>query len=135
MKKGTKFALGTMIAAGVGYLAGILTAPKSGKETREDIGHAAAKAKNEAEKRLKQLHAELLSAIDEAKRIGKNLTDEARKDLTIVTERAVKAREQVREVLSAFHEGESDDQDLDKAVKEVTKALDDLKNYLAKHKA
>ena len=36
-----KFALGALFAAAIGYIAGILTAPKSGKETREDLKNAA----------------------------------------------------------------------------------------------
>lgn len=50
MKKGTKYALGTAVAAGIGYVAGILTAPKSGKETRQNIQDQAIKAKKESEK-------------------------------------------------------------------------------------
>jgi gas vesicle protein len=122
-----------MIAAGVGYVAGILTAPKSGKETRKDIERAAVRAKSEAEKRLKQLHAELIETLAEAKRLGQTLKVEAQNELAVLTDRATQARDQVREVLSALHEGESDDKDLDNAVKEVSKALNDLKNYLAKH--
>jgi len=49
-----KFALGALIAAATGFAAGLLTAPKSGKETRNDIKDAANKTKDtvvdEAEK-------------------------------------------------------------------------------------
>src|SRR6266702_2406843 len=105
MKKSTKeFAIGTVIAAGVGYVTGILTAPKSGKETRKDIERAAQKAKGEAERRLKQLHAELSQLIDEAKTRMQTVRDDAKKDLNIALEKAVVAKEKVREVLSAVHE-------------------------------
>ena len=50
-----------------GYLAGILTAPKSGKETREDIKDTAVKTYSEAEKQLKKLHTELNDVLAEAK--------------------------------------------------------------------
>jgi len=57
MNKSTKrLALGTVFAAAVGYLTGILTAPKSGKETRKDIKDAAEHGMAEAEKQLKKLH-------------------------------------------------------------------------------
>ena len=49
-KTGRKLAVGTLIGAGIGYLAGILTAPKSGRETRQDIKDATLKAKTEAER-------------------------------------------------------------------------------------
>lgn len=44
----TKFALGTLIGAVAGVVAGILTAPKSGKETRADIKAKASELKDEA---------------------------------------------------------------------------------------
>jgi gas vesicle protein len=47
MTKG-KFAIGALLGAAAGFVAGILTAPKSGKETREDIKDTAVKAKNTA---------------------------------------------------------------------------------------
>lgn len=43
--KANKIALGAIIGAAVGVAAGILTAPKSGKETREDIKRKAEDAK------------------------------------------------------------------------------------------
>ena len=53
MSKKGKFGLGLLLGAAVGAVAGILTAPKSGKETREDLKNKgkelaeAAKAKGE----------------------------------------------------------------------------------------
>ena len=44
MSKGKVF-LGTVVAAVAGFAAGILTAPKSGKETRKDIKDEAEKVK------------------------------------------------------------------------------------------
>lgn len=126
-------AIGATIAAGVGYLAGILTAPKSGKETRKDIASAAAKAKSEAEKRFKQVYSELNTLIEEGKKLALTLNAGAKTDLEAVVDRAAAAKEKVREVLSAIHEGESDDEDLDNALKDVTKALSDLRSFLVKH--
>lgn len=47
MKK-QRFVLGTIIGAAAGVVAGILTAPKSGKETRADIKNKAMELKDEA---------------------------------------------------------------------------------------
>lgn len=44
----SKFALGAIIGAAAGVVAGILTAPKSGKETRADIKRKAGELKEEA---------------------------------------------------------------------------------------
>jgi len=50
MKKGTGLALGAIIGAAIGGVAGILTAPKSGKETRQDIKDKVGDAKAKATK-------------------------------------------------------------------------------------
>lgn len=42
-------AINTLVAAAAGFAAGILLAPKSGKETREDIKAKAIEAKDKAE--------------------------------------------------------------------------------------
>jgi len=133
MKKGSKFAIGAMIAGGVGYLAGILTAPKSGKETRQDIHDGAVKLKNDAENKLKELSTELNSLITEAKALTSKLGKEARDELQKLMDKATNAKKNAHEVISAFHEGESEDKDLQKAIKDVNKAIDHLKSYLDKH--
>ncbi len=66
MSKG-KFALGALFGAAVGVVAGILTAPKSGKETREDIKRKANDAADKASK-----------AVEEAKVKGGKLYKDAR---------------------------------------------------------
>ena len=48
MSKKGKFGLGLLLGAAVGAVAGILTAPKSGKETREDIKRKASEIKSDA---------------------------------------------------------------------------------------
>lgn len=132
MKKTTKFAVGTAVAAGIGYVAGILTAPKSGKETRKDIQNKAVEVKRESEKKLKELTAELTKLIDVAKDKVKKAEAGAKAELQKALDKAVRAKEKGREVLSAFHEGESQDKDLNKAVDDVHQAIDHLKKYINK---
>lgn len=119
--------------AGVGYLAGILTAPKSGKETRKDIKNTAVKAKTEAEKQLKQLHAELGDLVEKGKQQASKLTATAKKDAHKAVELGQQARNKAKQVLSALHEGESDDKDLQKAIDEAHKAVANLKKYATKN--
>jgi gas vesicle protein len=57
MSKG-KFALGAIIGAAVGVIAGFLTAPKSGKETREDIKKKAGELKQDADKMVEKTKQE-----------------------------------------------------------------------------
>jgi gas vesicle protein len=54
MSKG-KFVLGALVGAAAGVVAGMLTAPKSGKETRADIKSKAAELKGEAAKRVEDV--------------------------------------------------------------------------------
>jgi gas vesicle protein len=133
MKKSTKsLAIGTAIAAGVGYVTGLLTAPKSGKETRKDIHDTALKAKREAEKKLKKLHSDLDSLIIEGRKQAEKLKAGSKQDLTMALEVANKAKIKAREALSAVHEGGGDDKDLQKAIKEASSAVDHLKIFLKK---
>jgi|SRR3989344_522782 len=129
---GKKIAIGTIVAGAVGYVAGILTAPKSGKETRKDIGDAAVKAKNEAERKLKKMHSELSGLIDQSMLRLAKLSSEAKKDFAAAVDKAQTAREKVRQILSGFHEGDADDTDLQAAIKEADQAIAHLKTFLAK---
>jgi gas vesicle protein len=131
-KSAKKFAVGTMIAAAAGYLAGILTAPKSGKETREDIKEAAERSVSEAERRLKKLHTELNTVISEATSRLEELNGKAHAELKKVMDSSQTTKEKAREILSAVHEGHADDKDLKKAIAEAEKAVDYLKRYLTK---
>lgn len=129
---GKKIALGAIIAGAVGYVAGVLTAPKSGKETRQDIKNKAGQLMAEAEKRLKALHTELSSLLAQARTKAEAVKGKARTELEKAMDTAAKAKEKAREMLSAAHEGTAEDKDLDQAVKEAAKAIDHLKTYLSK---
>jgi gas vesicle protein len=125
-------AVGSAIAAGAGYIAGILTAPKSGKETRSDVKQAASENIAQAEKELKKLHTELGKVIDEARIRGDLLSAKARNDLSELVDNAKDTKEKVREIISAVHEGEAEDADLKKAVKQANSALKNLREFLKK---
>ncbi len=125
-------AIGTLLAAGAGYIAGLLTAPKSGREARKDIHKAAQSAKSEAERKLKQAHSELSKLQNDATKLfekskGKVNTEfsKARKNAEVVGKKA-------RLVLSAVHEGEDGDKDLQNAISDVKKATSHLKKFVTK---
>ncbi len=133
MKNNTKrIAIGAVVAGVGGYIAGILTAPKSGKETRKDIKDVAVKTTAEAERRLKELHTELSKLIDQAKAKGSQFTGKAKEELDKLVSAATAAKQKAREILSAIHEGDAEDKDLAKAVKESAAAAEHLKAYLKK---
>jgi gas vesicle protein len=133
MNKSTKrFALGTIFAAVIGYVAGILTAPKSGKETREDIKEGVKHGIVEAEKQLKQLHTQLNEVIEEAKTKAIEFKGKALDELEQLVGKSKAAKEKARELLSNIHEGEADDKELKKAIDDANKAVEHLRNYLKK---
>jgi gas vesicle protein len=125
-------ALGTLVAAGAGYLAGVLTAPKSGKETRKDIAKSATKARSDSEKQLKKLHSELNDVLREAENKTKKAKTKASKELADATEKAKRAKTKAKEVLSALHNGDADDPNLQAVVEEVKLAKSNLAKYLKK---
>jgi len=136
MKNKTKgIAIGAVVVGAIGYLAGILTAPKSGKKTRDDISQMRDKGVAEAEKHLKKMHTELNVLISEAQAYAtdsdsRNKTNEAIEGEVVA--KANIARQKAREILSALHDGNADDKDLDRAVGEAGKAIKSLKKYLKK---
>ncbi|MGB4799940.1 MAG: YtxH domain-containing protein [Candidatus Saccharimonadales bacterium] len=125
-------AIGAAITAVAGYIAGVLTAPKSGKETREDIKQKATETYTAAEKELKKLHTELGDVITEAGDKLSTLRGHGQKSLDDAVTKGQKAKDKAREMLSSLHDGEAEDKDLKKAIAEATKAVENLRNYLKK---
>jgi gas vesicle protein len=132
-KRTKRWALGALIAAAAGYIAGLLTAPQSGKETRKDIKDAAERGMAEAEKQLKRLHTQMADTISQAKDKADTLKGNAKKDLQTAIDKTTVVKEKARELLSALHEGGAEDKDLRKAIDDANKAVDHLKTYLKKH--
>jgi gas vesicle protein len=133
MKKATKrYAVGTLLALAAGYVAGVLTAPKSGRETRQDIKDTTARGINAAEKELKSLHTQLAEVLGQAKDRAGTASGNAKTELDNAIETAKAAKEKAREILSAIHEGDAEDKELQRAIRDSKKALDHLRTYLAK---
>ena len=86
MNKG-KFVLGTLAGAAAGVVAGMLTAPQSGKETRADLKAKAAELKEEAARRAAAARTKTGDAVDamkdEARHMGgsgESAAEEVNKD-------------------------------------------------------
>ena len=131
-KRGRFVAATTLFAAVSGYVVGILTAPKSGKDTRKDIADNVSKGRIEAEKQLKKLHTEVDSLIKKGEITAKKSRTKAKKELDDAIAQAKKAKEKSREVLSAVRHGDADDPNLQMAVNELKNARKNLKDYLKK---
>ncbi len=127
-----KVAVGVVVASTIGFIAGVLFAPKSGKETRNDIKVAASNAKSELEKKLKVSYRELNEVIAEAKAYYDRSSESIKKDLGKLLDQAKVSQEKVKEILSAVHDGDSHDPDLTKALEEAKAAIENLKSYIKK---
>jgi gas vesicle protein len=131
-KTAKRIAIGGAIAGVAGYVAGVLTAPKSGKATRKDLQKIANKRVTEAEKDLKKMHTELGDLLKDSKKSGDKLSKKAQGEFNELVEKAKDTKEKVREVISAIHEGGAEDKDLQKAVKDARAAIDHMRDYLKK---
>ena len=81
MVKG-KFAIGAIIGAAAGIVAGVLTAPKSGKQTRGDIKKKAAELKKTGDIELKNVEKEIATIKRDVAKAAKDLTGSTDKTTT-----------------------------------------------------
>jgi len=132
-KTAKKVLIASAIGLAAGYVAGILTAPKSGKDTRQDIKEAGGKAWRATEIKLKQLYRDMGDLIDQANQRVKKLTGRSKQKLTDLVDDTKEAQYKVKEVLSAIHDGDADDPELDAAVKTANEAKRHLAKYLKKN--
>lgn len=125
-----KVAIGSAIAGAVGYLAGILSAPKSGKQTRQDIADKASEVKGSAEDELQELNDELKDMIKKAKDKTISLGSTARAEYNETLIKAKDAQNKAGEVLKAVKDGGAANPELDKAVRQARQAAKNLGKYL-----
>lgn len=127
---GRKLAIGTAIGGAVGYVTGILTAPKSGKQTRVDIAEKAEDIKEGAEDQLQNLHDELDDLVKAAKNKSIALGSKAREEFNEAVVHAKDAQNKAGHVLKAVRAGQADDPALNKAIKQAKQAKKNLSKYL-----
>lgn len=132
MRKEGKWVIGATIAAGIGYLAGLLSAPRSGKRTRKKLTNSAQKARTDAEKQLKSLYSELNELVDKGEQQLKKAKNTANKELKKQVDNAKKTRNKAKLLLSALHEGDAEDPDLKETVADVKKAKTNLVKFIKK---
>lgn len=127
---GKKIAVGSAVAAVVGYAAGILTAPKSGKETRRDIKNKAGDIKDDTEAQLQKAQEELSDLLAQAKDKTLTLSAQAKAEFNEAVIRAKDAQNKAVTVLKAVKAGQADDPALNKAVKQAQQAKKNLAKFL-----
>lgn len=127
---GRRIAIGSAIAGAVGYVTGILTAPKSGKQTREDITDKAEDMKESAEDQLQNAHDELGELLKTVKNKSVALGSKAREEFNEAVVRAKDAQNKASHVLRAVRAGQAEDPALNKAIKQAHQAKKNLSKYL-----
>lgn len=120
MKK-TTFLKGTIIGAAIGALAGILLAPKSGKETQADIKRKMKGTYEDIQRRLEAMSEEVTGRVDHLKEAAKELKGEAKEESQELIHRAEVLKQDLR--VSATNLAESGTQTKDVAVKQVKQLL------------
>jgi gas vesicle protein len=128
--KGGKLALGALIGGLAGYVTGIMTAPKSGKQTRTDIANKAESVKDGAEGQLQDALDDLNGTVNSLKSKSLALSAKARQEYDETLVKAKDAQNKASQVLKAVRAGEASDPELNKAVKQARQAAKNLTKYL-----
>jgi gas vesicle protein len=126
---GKKMALSALIAGAAGYIGGILTAPKSGKETRKQLAEEAEGIKDSTEEQLQKANEELKVLIKDAKTKTIALSAQAREEFNEAVIRAKDAQNKTSSTLKALKNGQAEDPELNKAVKQARQAAKNLGKY------
>ena len=131
MAKNKKFGIGIIIGAIAGVLAGFLTAPKSGKETREDLKKKANEVKGSAERRLKDAYKELGSLSDDEKKKEKQLGGKAKEEMDDLAKKAEDLKEKVKSAITSIKSGDDDNDDatIDQLLKDLSAIKDKIAGY------
>lgn len=127
---GRNFAIGALIAGAAGYVTGILTAPKSGKQTRDDMVEKAEDMKLGAQEQMENAQAEVNELLQTAKKKTLALSGKAREEFNEAVVKAKDAQNKGTAVLKAVRSGEAADPELNKAIKQLKQAQKNLAKYL-----
>ncbi len=86
----SKFLAGFIVGGAIGAIAGILLAPKSGKETREFLANSAKEAASKADETVKEIQSKADNVVEEMQRKG----DEIREKLQNLLDKSGKSTEE-----------------------------------------
>ena len=120
-------AVGTALAASIGYVAGVASAnrSKSGKTTKASL--------KEEEEKLKLIFSELGDLISNlSDNDGSNLSERARQRYDTAITKGVLAKEEIGKYISDRNLLKLENKELKLAIKEAEKAIHNLKEYLLK---
>lgn len=127
-----RIALGAALAGVAGYIAGILSAPSSGRKTRAQLKKSAEGGLDDVEAQLKKLQNELSDLVTEAKKRGAPLGDRAERRFGTAMDSANVAKDKLYEVVGSLKKGQTNDKDLQNALADAKRAIDHLRDFLRK---
>ncbi|QQS64774.1 YtxH domain-containing protein [Candidatus Saccharibacteria bacterium] len=119
---GAKVAVGAVLGVVGGFVAGLLFAPKSGKETRADIKQAAEKLIDKVQKEAEDIFAQ-------AKKVESTLEEKAKAELVRLKHKAEEARDKVKAAASKAAD-KKDDAALQAALDDAHSAFSNLKAFV-----
>lgn len=114
---------GTILGVVAGAVAGVLLAPKSGKETQEDIKRKVIGTYEDIQRRLEKMSDEVGGRVDTLKEAAKELKGEAKEESQELIRRAEVLKQDLR--VSATNLAKSGNQTKDVAVKQVKQLLNE----------
>jgi len=130
--KNKGIAIGAAIGAAAGIVTGILFAPKSGKETRQDIKDTSKKVIDKLLAESHKLHDELSDLIKKAEVKARDASSTVSDKAKDAIEQAKHTRDSLKELATSIKKGEAEDKDLDKAIQKAKEAKDALTTFLKK---
>jgi gas vesicle protein len=128
--------VGIALIAGLaaGYALGVLTAPKSGKETRNDIKDAGSKAYKAAEARLKGSYEDLSDVIAKASKQTKKLGTKGHEELDVLLAAAHDAQGRVKQLIASVRRGDATEEQFEDVVIAAQVAKDELQDFISDKK-
>jgi gas vesicle protein len=127
MSKTKKVVGSTLTLLAAGYVIGVLTAPRTGKDSRRLFRRKADNSVSDLEKQLKQMFnqtQDLIKKINSNKSVGTKMKNSK--------DKLLKNQQKIKELLSYIHGNDALDEDLTSAIDDAKKGLKAFANYLNK---
>lgn len=112
----------------LGYALGVITAPRSGKQTRRRIKKSTKKSVRDIERDLKTVYSQTKATLNIVAKDNPEVTAKIKN----AKEAAQKSQSKVKNLLSAIHGQDNVDDDLEAALKDAKSVLQDLKQFITK---
>ncbi|MHB1864594.1 MAG: hypothetical protein ACYCPS_00290 [Candidatus Saccharimonadales bacterium] len=128
MSKIKKLITGGFGLIALGYALGILTAPKSGKQTRKTLKNTNKNALPDIERDLKTIYSQTKTTLDKLATNNPELADRYK----AAKRAADSSQEKIKQLLSAINGQDNVDEDLAKVLSDAKQVLADLNKYLKK---